>query len=160
MAAEDERGILPAGENFFNFASYMDEVSHESFYGGTKLQDLSHGQAFLAWFKNRFDSRRPSMYLLDEPEAALSPTRQLDFMKMLRRWERSGMAQFIIATHSPVIMSYPRATLLNFDGGTIREVAYAATDHFRVTRDFLQDPEGHLERLFQQADQDEDREDG
>jgi predicted ATPase len=131
----------------------MDDVSNEAFYGGTKLHDQSHGQAFLTWFRNRFDTERPSIYLLDEPEAALSPPRQLDFLRMLRHWELSGMAQFIIATHSPIIMSYPRATLLSFDGGTIRELAYTATDHYRITRDFLQDPESHLQRLFSEPEE-------
>lgn len=61
------------------------------------------------------------------------------------------MAQFIIATHSPIIMSYPRAALLSFDGGTIRELAYTATDHYRITRDFLQDPDSRLKRLFSES---------
>ena len=146
-------GFFLRAESFFNFASYIDDIGDLASYGGTRLHDQSHGQAFLAWFKNRFGARRPSIYLLDEPEAALSPSRQLEFLRMLRRWEQSAMAQFIIATHSPIIMSYPGATLLTFDGGKIREVAYTATDHFRITRDFLQDPESHLERLFSDADE-------
>lgn len=141
-------GFFLRAESFFNFATYIDSVSVPSFYGGTALHDLSHGQAFLAWFKNRFGVQRPSIYLLDEPEAALSPARQLEFLRMLRCWEQSGMAQFIVATHSPIIMSYPGATLFSFDGGRIREVAYTATDHYRITRDFLQDPAHHLELLF------------
>ena len=72
-------------------------------------------------------------------------------MRLLRGWELSGMAQFIIATHSPIIMSYPRATLLTFDGGSIREIAYTATDHYRITRDFLQDPDSQPKRLFSES---------
>lgn len=156
-------GFFLRAENFFNFATYIDTVSVPEFYGGTALHEQSHGQAFLAWFKNRFDVRRPSIYLLDEPEAALSPSRQLDFLRLLRNWEMSGMAQFIIATHSPIIMSYPRATLLTFDRGHIREIAYTATDHYQITRNFLQDPETHLQRLFSEHDgsvQGDDSEDG
>lgn len=152
-------GFFLRAESFFNFATYIDNVSVPDFYGGTALHAQSHGQAFLAWFKNRFGVKRPSIYLLDEPEAALSPARQLEFLRLLRSWETSGMAHLIIATHSPIIMSYPGATLLTFDGGRIREIAYTATDHYQITRNFLLDPERHLQELFTDAEKPADEDD-
>jgi len=74
--------------------------------------------------RNRFHVKRPTIYLLDEPEAALSPTRQLEFLRMLREWDASGLAQFIVATDSPILMSYPDAALLSFDGGRIEPTQY------------------------------------
>ena len=153
-------GFFLRAESYANFATFLDRNYKEwppvhRRFGDKDLHDQSHGQSFMAVFENRFSEDRRAIYLLDEPEAALAPARQVEFLKYLRRWERSGMAQFIIATHSPIIMSYPGATLLTFDGGKIREVAYTATDHFRITRDFLQDPESHLRQLFAIADEDE-----
>jgi predicted ATPase len=148
-------GFFLRAESFFNFANFMDEVSEARFYGGRELQKQSHGQAFMAWFKNRFGGRNPSLYLLDEPEAALSPQRQIEFLKLLKRWDESGRFQIVIATHSPIIMSYPNATLLSFDGGRIREAHYTDTEHYKVTRDFLLDHESHLERILA-ADADEE----
>ena len=149
-------GFFLRAESFFNFASYIDAVSDPGSYGGTPLNEQSHGQAFLAWFRNRFHVRRPTIYLLDEPEAALSPTRQLEFLRMLREWDVSGLAQFIIATHSPIIMSYPGATLLSFDGGRIEPTPYTQTDHYRITRRFLMDHESVLRQLFAEDDGDEE----
>ena len=91
---------------------------------------------------------------MDEPEAALSPQRQIEFLGLLRRWEESGSIQVIIATHSAIIMSYPRATLLSFDGGQIRPARYTGTDHYRVTGRFLTDHESVLQQLFAEDDPD------
>ena len=97
---------------------------------------------------NRFGAKDRCLYLLDEPENALSPTRQLSFLRLLRDWERSGNVQVIIATHSPIIMSYPGATNLSFDGDAIVPVEFEETEHYRVTRAFLGDPERYLRELF------------
>ena len=141
-------GFFLRAESFFNFASFIDAVSEARYYGGRELHKQSHGQAFMAWFQNRFGGRHHSLYLLDEPEAALSPRRQIEFLKMLRQWDEAGNAQLIIATHSPIIMSYPNATLLSFDRGCIRPVAYTDTDHYRVTREFLLDHDSQLARIL------------
>jgi len=141
-------GFFLRAESFFNFATYIDNAGYLDSFGGRYLHEQSHGQAFLAWFHNRFHVKRPAIYLLDEPEAALSPTRQLEFLRMLHEWDTSAMAQFIIATHSPIIMSYPGATLLSFDGGRVERTAYIQTDHYRVTRRFLMDHESVLQQLF------------
>ena len=88
------------------------------------------------------------MYLLDEPENALSPTRHMSFLRLLHDWDLSGNAQMIVATHSPIIMSCPDATILNFDGDKIKQVKYENTDHYRVTKAFLGNPERYLRELF------------
>jgi predicted ATPase len=87
-------------------------------------------------------------YILDEPEAALSPARQLSFLAIIRDIERSGHAQFIIASHSPIILSYPGATILSMDGDKILEINYKETDHYKLTRDFLECPERYFRHLF------------
>src|SRR6266705_326607 len=90
-------GFFMRAETFFNFATYLDEIgSTFSAYGGKSLHEQSHGESFLSLFVNRFES---GLYILDEPEAALSPARQLSFLAIIRDLERSGRAQFIIATH-------------------------------------------------------------
>ena len=87
-------------------------------------------------------------YILDEPEAALSPQRQLSFLQIIHHLESPGHAQFLIATHSPIILAYPGAVLFSLDGDTIREIAYRETDHYIVTRDFLNAPERYFRHLF------------
>jgi predicted ATPase len=143
-------GFFLRAESFFDFASYIDELGPEGQapYGGKSLHAQSHGQSFFALFENRLNHRRSAIYLLDEPEAALSPQRQIEFLGLLRAWEKSGMAQLIIATHSPIIMSYPGAALLSFDGGRIHAVDYRETDHYRVTRRFLMDPDSVLAQVL------------
>jgi predicted ATPase len=157
-------GFFLRAESFFNFASFIDENYREfpparRRFGERDLHDQSHGQSFMALFDNRLGDDRRGIYILDEPEAALAPARQVEFLKRLRQWERTARFQFIIATHSPIIMSYPGATLLSFDGGHVREIAYTATDHYRVTRAFLQDHRAQLARLFA-ADEADPADDG
>jgi predicted ATPase len=138
-------GFFMRAESFYNFASYIDQVSNLRAYGGKSLLRQSHGESFLALFANRFEQ---GIYILDEPEAALSPQRQLSFLKIIHDLETPGHAQFIISTHSPIILSYPGATLYSLDGDTIREIAYRETEHYLVTRDFLNAPERYFRHLF------------
>ena len=145
-------GFFLRAESFFNFASYIDEVSTVKRYGERRFHEQSHGQSFFALFRNRLGDDRRAIYLLDEPEAALSPQRQVEFLKLLQAWEPAGNFQLIIATHSPIIMSYPNATLLSFDGGRIHPVVYTDTDHYKVTRAFLMDHETATAALL--ADED------
>lgn len=109
-------------ESFYNFASYI-EQSGSTFgrYGGRSLHDQPHGESFLALFSNRFNR---GIYILDEPEAALSPQRQLILLGIIHRLETAGRAQFLISTHSPTTPAYPRAVLLSLDGDEIRKVRY------------------------------------
>lgn len=104
----------------------------------------SHGEAFLRLFQSRFVP--DSLVLLDEPEAALSPQNQLGLVAMMMAMVDQG-AQFVVATHSPIVLALPGARILSFDGGTIRPAEYQELDHVRITRDFLNDPDRYLRRL-------------
>jgi predicted ATPase len=142
-------GFFMRAESFFNFATYIDQVSTLKRYGGRRLHEQSHGESFLALFANRFER---GIYILDEPEAALSPQRQLAFLKVIYDLASTGQAQFLIASHSPILLAYPKATLLNLDGGPIREVAYADTQHYKLTKEFLESPERFFKHLFTEDD--------
>lgn len=111
---------------------------------GEGLDSQSHGESFLLLFQQRFVP--DGLYLLDEPEAPLSPLRQLGLLSLLKQMvEQHG--QFIIATHSPILMAYPGAEILSFDGGAIRRVSYEEIEHVQVTRDFLNNPAAYLHHL-------------
>lgn len=138
-------GFFLRAESFYNVASYLDEVSDMRAYGGRSLHAQSHGESFLALFNNRFEQ---GLYLLDEPEAALSPQRQLSLLRILHDLEAPGHAQFVIATHSPILLSYPGAVIYTFDVGGIEEIDYRETKHFQLTRDFLNSPERFYKHLF------------
>lgn len=106
----------------------------------------SHGESFLSLFLHRF--RGEAIYLLDEPEAALSPQRQLSFLRILHDLAETEECQFIIATHSPILLGYPSATILSFDGDQIEEIAYEDTEHYQITKYFLQYREKMLKDIF------------
>lgn len=115
-------GFFLRAETFFDFAKHLDEMAKDIYsggrkvydaYGGKSLNQQSHGEAFLSLFMNRFGGR--SLYILDEPEAALSPQRQLAFLRVIHKLEQSNSAQFIIATHSPILMAYPGAMIYQCD---------------------------------------------
>ncbi len=114
-------GFFLRAESFYNFASYIDGLGPEAFkpYGGKPLHNQSHGESFLSLFTNRLGKQ--GIYLLDEPEAALSPARQLTLLRIIRELEQEGQSQFIIATHSPIILAYPTAQILDFDTSPISQ---------------------------------------
>lgn len=138
-------GFFMRAESFYNFATYIQEVSDLRAYGGRSLHEQSHGESFMSLFANRFEQ---GIYILDEPEAALSPQRQLSFLRIVHDLTTPGHAQFLIATHSPILLSYPGAVLYDLDGDAIREVEYRDTKHFLITRDFLNSPERFFKHLF------------
>lgn len=147
-------GFFLRAETFFNFASYLESVgSTFSSYGGQSLHAQSHGEAFLSLFQHRFEY---GLYLLDEPEAALSPQRQLTFLGILHSLTTPRVAQFIIATHSPMLLTFPGATILSLDGGGVRQVAFPDTEHYRITKDFLNAPERFYRHLFAKDDRTDD----
>jgi len=111
---------------------------------GDGLDTHSHGEGFLALFQSRFVPG--GLYLLDEPEAPLSPVRQLAFLSALKQMLNKD-SQFIIATHSPIILSFPDAKILSFDNGEIRELAYDDLEHVTLTKAFLNDPDAYLRHL-------------
>jgi predicted ATPase len=135
-------------ESFYNFATYIQEVSDLRAYGGKSLHEQSHGESFISLFAHRFEQ---GIYILDEPEAALSPQRQLSFLKIIHELTTPGHAQFFIATHSPIILSYPGAVLFSLDGDRIQEVSFQETKHFLITRDFLNSPDRYFKHLFAAA---------
>ena len=145
-------GFFLRAETFYNFATYLESVgSTFRSYGGQSLHTRSHGEAFLALFEHRFED---GLFLLDEPEAALSPQRQLAFLRILHALTASRIAQFIIATHSPMLIAFPGARVLSLDGGTIQEVRYDETDHYQLMRAFLESPERFFRHLFDESDSD------
>jgi predicted ATPase len=144
------QGFFMRAESFFNFATYVDEIAKEdrrilNAYGGKSLHEQSHGESFLSLFSNKFQN---GIYILDEPEAALSPQRQLTFMSIIHELEQSGKAQFIIATHSPILLAYPKATIYSLDEGLIHEVSYRETENYKLTKQFLESPEQYFRYLF------------
>lgn len=146
-------GFFLRAESFYNFATHIDELvqvdarAYDS-YDGKSLHAQSHGEAFVTLFKHRFGST--GVILLDEPEAALSPTRQLAFLRILRDLDRAGRTQIIMATHAPILMACPGAQVLSIDGGAISEVRYDETGHFKTMKQFLADPERTLKHLFEE----------
>lgn len=145
-------GFFMRAESFFNFSSYIDELAREDnsvlrAYGGKSLHEQSHGESFLSLFQNRLGPK--GVVLLDEPEAALSPTRQLSFLRILHELEKTGQAQIIMATHSPILMAYPGAQLLYLADGSVAEVPYNETEHFNTIKRFVGDPERYLKYLFE-----------
>lgn len=131
---------------FENFSRIVDEWATLdpgvlAYYGGRALLSQSHGQAILAYFRSRF--QRKGLYLLDEPETALSPASQLELLRLIARAGRAGQAQFIVATHSPILLACPGAVIYDFDRAPIAPVAYEQTGHYRLYRDFMADPESY-----------------
>ena len=112
------------------------------YFGGKSLVTLSHGQSLVAFFKSRYKLK--GLYLLDEPETALSPKSQLELVKVLSEASRTGQAQFIIATHSPILLATAGATIYSFDDAPIRPIDYENTEYFQFYRDFLNNRENYL----------------
>ena len=143
-------GFFLRAESFYNAASYIDRVYEGEIetapYGGRSLHRQSHGESFLSLIQNRFTGG--GLYLLDEPEAALSPMRQLTLMAEMGALVRKG-AQFILATHSPPLMAYPDATVYLLSGEGIHPVDYTQTEHYQVTKAFLENPRRMLKILLE-----------
>jgi predicted ATPase len=137
-------------ESFYNVATEIDRLGVTGSYGGASLHEQSHGESFFTLFNNRF--RDHGLYLMDEPEAALSPKRQLQFLALLHDYVKRG-GQFVIATHSPIIMAYPDALIYSLDGDSVRAIAYTDTEHFLVTRGFLSNPKRSLSVLLGEEDE-------
>lgn len=148
-------GFFLRAETFHQFSTQLEETGTEfKRYGGRSLHERSHGEAFLALFEHRFED---GLYLLDEPEAALSPQRQLAFMRIMHSLASQRVAQFIVATHSPMLICLPGARVLSFEDGQIAPVSYEDTEHFRLSRGFLNDPERYFRYLFDEpGDGDDD----
>ncbi|MGY3527596.1 AAA family ATPase [Bradyrhizobium sp. USDA 4452] len=130
-------------ESFFSVARYLDSVA--SAYAD--FLSHSHGEGFLRFFEER--CQRQGIFIFDEPESALSPARQIEFLKLLRRMDSSGNCQVIMATHAPILMAYPNATLLRLTKYGLEPVNLRDTDHYKVMREFCDDPKGFVEAAIE-----------
>jgi len=140
-------------ESFFSVARYLDEVNRERFehLGGGAPPDFlshSHGEGFLRFFEER--CQRQGIFVFDEPESALSPARQMEFLKLLRKMEESTICQVVMATHSPMLMAYPGARLLRLSKYGLEPVSVEETDHYKVMREFCSDPSGFVEAVLEE----------
>jgi predicted ATPase len=126
-------------ESFFSVARYLDEVSSPY----ADFLSHSHGEGFMRFFEER--CQRQGIYIFDEPESALSPARQMEFLKLMRRMDQSGHCQIMMATHSPMLMAYPDARLLRLSKYGLEPVTVKETDHYKVMREFCADPAGFVE---------------
>jgi len=151
-------GYFLRAESFFNTVSHIDALDKEesyspplsAFYGGRSLHSRSHGETFFTLLDLKF--RRNGLFLLDEPEAALSPQRQLSFIVLIHDVLRKFKdAQFIISTHSPVLLGYPDAQILSFDDGSIHEIEYEETAAMQIVRRFVNDRQDFLEELLKET---------
>lgn len=143
-------GFFLRAESLFNVASQIDALGVADSYGGRSLHTRSHGETFLTLLETKF--QRNGLFLLDEPEAALSPQRQLSFWVLIHDVLRKHRdAQFIISSHSPVLLGYPEAQILSFDDDQIHEIVYEETSPMQIVRRFLNDRERFLEELFKET---------
>jgi predicted ATPase len=149
-------GFFLRAESYFNVASEMDRLDAgpggppiKDSYGGRSLHQQSHGESFFALLQNRLHG--DGLYLLDEPEAALSPNRQLAMLTRMHELVADG-AQLLIATHSPILMAYPNADIFLMGEGMPHIIPYEETEHYRVTRQFLTRRESMLKHLLNQDD--------
>ena len=151
--AHPKDGFFLRAESFYNVATSIDEMDQSGFgariidaYGGVSLHRQSHGESFLALVKNRF--RGHGLYILDEPEAALSAGRLMQLLVKIHDLEEDS--QFIIATHSPILMSYPGAQILELNEEGFHPVDYRETENYRITKAFLERPEYMYHHLFEE----------
>jgi predicted ATPase len=134
-------------ESFFSVARYLDDVNRmdPDLPGGAPPDFLSHshGEGFLRFFEER--CQRQGIFIFDEPESALSPARQIEFLKLMRRMEESTICQIVMATHSPMLMAYPNARLLRLSKCGLEPVTVEQTDHYKLMREFCDDPAGFVQ---------------
>lgn len=139
-------GFFFRAETFSSFARDIDSIHAHDGYGGKSLRKQSHGEAFSQIFSNRFGRR--GIYILDEPESALSPQRQVDLICLINELQKTGECQFIIATHSPLLMAIPGADLKMIKDDEFVSCDFHETDHFKLLRDFYLYPDGFIQGLL------------
>ena len=135
-------------ESFFTVARYLDVAARDVGALGPDFLSHSHGEGFLRFFEER--CQRQGIFIFDEPESALSPARQMEFLKLMRRMEESTICQVIMATHSPMLMAYPGARLLQLTKYGLDPVNVEDTDHYRLLREFWNDPAGFVETMLEE----------
>lgn len=147
-------GFFLRAESFYNVASEIERMDRETIlgprlvtsYGGKSLHAQSHGESFMSLVLNRFGGK--GLYILDEPEAALSPSRQMALLTAIHGLVRDD-SQFIISTHSPILMAYPNADIHQLTGEAITRTPYRETEHYNVTKQFLDNPDRMMRYLFE-----------
>lgn len=146
-------GFFLRAESFYNVATEIERLDSEGAgarvidsYGGTSLHKMSHGESFITLMTNRFGGN--GLYILDEPEAALSPLKQMSMLTVINELVKKN-SQFIIATHSPILMAYPDADIFVIDDNGITKTTYKKTDNYILTRKFLENPEKMMHYLFE-----------
>src|SRR6266566_2880862 len=143
-------GYFLRAESFFNTVSYMDNLGINAFYGGRSLHTRSHGETFFTLLQLKF--KRNGLFLLNEPEAALSPLRQLSFLVLIHDvLAKYKDAQFIISTHSPILLGFPGAQILSFDDGQIHEIEFEETAPLQIVRRFVNERERFLGELLKET---------
>lgn len=140
-------GSFFSSQIFRNFAQLVDEWEADNpgqidYFGGKSLVSQSHGQSIMSFFKSRYQIK--GLYLLDEPETALSPKSQLELLKLLQKVSAQGHAQFIIATHSPILMACRGAVIYSFDTSPVKTVHYKDTEHYKIYEAFMRNPDAYL----------------
>ena len=142
------KGWFFRAESFFSVARYLDEAAQDDPLGGAGPDFLSHshGEGFMRFFEER--CQRQGIFIFDEPESALSPARQIEFLKLLQMMDKSERIQVIMATHSPLLMAYPNATLLKLSKYGLEPTTVESTDHYKTLREFFEDPKGFVEAMI------------
>jgi predicted ATPase len=143
-------GSFFASQIFRNFAQILDEwavadAGNLRYFGGKSLMTQSHGQSLVSFFKARYKIK--GIYLMDEPETALSPKSQLELIKILKSMSQAGHAQFIIATHSPILMAYPGAKIYSFDYIPVKPIEYEETEHYQIYKGFMENRDKYLDGI-------------
>jgi predicted ATPase len=136
-------GSFFSSQIFRNFAQLVDEWEADNpgqidYFGGKSLIAQSHGQSIMSFFKSRYKIK--GLYLLDEPETALSPKSQLELLKLLQEMGSLGHAQFIVATHSPILLACPGSVIYSFDHTPMKTIQYEDTEYYRIYKTFMENP--------------------
>src|SRR3954463_11412915 len=142
------RGWFFRAESFFSVTRYLDDAAREVDKAGPDFLSHSHGEGFLRFFRERCQEQ--GIFIFDEPESALSPARQIEFLKLIRRMDVSTNCQVIMATHSPLLMAYPNARLLRLSKHGLEPVTIEQTDHYKIMREFCADPLGFVQAALEE----------
>jgi predicted ATPase len=148
--AERVYGSFFGSSIFRHFAQLLDEWAAAdpgqlNYFGGKSLMTQSHGQSLMSFFQSRYHIK--GLYLLDEPETALSPRSQLELLEILTKTTRGNQAQFIIATHSPLLLACPGAVIYSFDDDYIKQIAYEETTHYQIYKGFMEDRNKYVQQM-------------
>ena len=142
-------GSFFSSQIFRNFAQLVDEWEADNpgqidYFGGKSLVAQSHGQSIMSFFRSRYKIK--GLYLLDEPETALSPKSQTELLKLLREMSALGHAQFIVATHSPILLACPESLIYSFDTAPVKTIRYEDTEHYKIYKNFMENPDKYIKR--------------